>query len=78
MDSQTIINVLFTFAGALGGWLLKIVWDEVKLIQSNQLDLERDMHESFVRKDDYRVDIAEIKGMLARIFDRLDGKVDKK
>jgi len=78
MDSQTIINVLFTFAGALGGWLLKIVWDEVKLIQSNQLDLERDMHESFVRKDDYRVDISEIKGMLARIFDRLDGKVDKK
>ena len=28
-------------------------------------------------KDDYRIDIADIKGMLGRIFDRLDGKVDK-
>lgn len=31
----------------------------------------------YVTKDDYKADIAEIKGMLSRIFDRLDQKADK-
>lgn len=31
----------------------------------------------YVTKDDYKADIAEIKGMLGRIFDRLDQKADK-
>jgi len=30
-----------------------------------------------VTKDDYREDILEIKGMLGKIFDRLETKVDK-
>ena len=37
-----------------------------------------ELAESYVRKDDYRIDIAEIKGMLGRIFDRLDRMSDAK
>ena len=43
-------------------------------------DLKEDVKEierGYVMKDDYRIDIAEIKGMLARIFDKLDLKADK-
>jgi hypothetical protein len=32
---------------------------------------------TYVAKDDYRSDIAEIKSMVKQIFDKLDGKADK-
>ena len=34
-------------------------------------------HEKIENKDDYKTDIAEIKGMLGKIFDRLESKADK-
>ena len=77
MDIQTILNLGFTGAGALCGWILRVVWQEIKLVQANQKELEREINESYVRKDDYRIDIAEIKGMFNRIMDKLDTKVDK-
>jgi hypothetical protein len=42
--------------------------------------MEEDMKNfsrSYISKDDYRQDIAEIKQMLSKIFDKLDQKVDK-
>jgi hypothetical protein len=38
---------------------------------------ERYMPDTYVRRDDYKDDIAEIKKMLSAIFDKLDQKVDK-
>jgi hypothetical protein len=35
------------------------------------------MPHDYVVKDDYRVDIAEVKSILKQIFDKLDGKADK-
>ena len=77
MDLQTLLNLVFTGAGAVCGWILRVVWQEIKLVQANQQDLERELADSYVRKDDYRIDIAEIKGMFNRIMDKLDNKVDK-
>lgn len=74
---QSIINWLFGIAGAAIGWVLKIVWDAITDLKKDMKDLNKEVHEDFVRKDDYRVDIAEVKQMLARIFDKLDNKVDK-
>jgi hypothetical protein len=37
----------------------------------------KEMPLRYVTKDDYRDDIAEIKGMLGKIFDRLESKADK-
>ena len=77
MDLQTLLNLVFTGAGAVCGWILRIVWQEIKLVQANQQDLERELTDNYVRKDDYRIDIAEIKGMFNRIMDKLDTKMDK-
>ena len=77
METQTILNIAFGIAGAFGGWILRVVWSEIKLVQEMQQDLERDVSENYVRKDDYRIDIAEIKGMFNRIMDKLDTKMDK-
>jgi hypothetical protein len=35
------------------------------------------MPTTYISKDDYRHDIAEIKEMLGKIFDKLDTKADK-
>ena len=73
MDQQTLINIAFGVAGAFVGWILNSLSRSIIRIE----DRIQDMPLQYVSRDDYRSDIADIKGMLARIFDKLDGKVDK-
>jgi len=76
MDIQFLFNIGITIAGAVAGWILRIVWQEIKLVQQSQKEIEQDMSNNYVRKDDYRIDIAEIKGMFNRIMDKFDTKAD--
>jgi hypothetical protein len=73
MDPQTLINIGFGIAGAFGGWILNSLSRSIIRIE----DRVAEMPLQYVTRDDYRSDIAEVKGMLARIFDKLDNKVDK-
>ena len=77
MDTQTLINVLFSCVFVLSGWILRTVWDAVNNLKKDIKDIEKNLSGMYVRKDDYRDDIKEIKDMLRVIFDKLDGKVDK-
>lgn len=77
LEPQVIVDTIIAIVGALFGWLFKMVWDAIKELQRDIKDTNQTIHESYVRKDDYRVEIAEIKGMFNRIMDKLDGKVDK-
>lgn len=52
------------------GWIIRSLWDAVR-------QLERDLPANYVRRDDFRDSMDEIKDMLTRIFDKLDNKVDK-
>ena len=74
---QSFLNWLFTAFGATMGWVLKIIWDAIGDLKKDMKALNKEVNEDFVRKEDYRVDIAEMKQMLNRIFDKLDNKVDK-
>jgi len=73
MDSQTLINVAFSAFGTIAGWLFKVLWDAIRDLKDDVKEIER----GYVMKDDYRIDIAEIKGTLARILDKIDMKADK-
>lgn len=73
MDSQTLINILFGVSGAFGGWILNSLSRSILRIE----DKLSEMPLQYVTRDDYRSDINDIKGMLSRIFDKLDNKVDK-
>jgi hypothetical protein len=73
MDFQLLFNVACSIVGTIAGWLFKVIWDAIQDLKEDIKEIER----GYVMKDDYRIDIAEIKGMLARIFDRLDTKADK-
>ena len=71
-------------AGALGSFVLKALWDAMTQLRLDNATLVKQIGElsdkigrEYVRRDDYRDDINEMKGMLVRIFDKLDEKVDK-
>jgi hypothetical protein len=61
----------------LAGWFLRIMWDSIKRLQQDQSELERHVSETYVRRDDYRDDMAEMKLMLRQIIAKLDDKADK-
>ena len=73
MDFQLFFNIALSIIGTIAGWLFKVLWDAIHELKEDVKEIER----GYVMKDDYRIDIAEIKGMLARIFDKLDLKADK-
>lgn len=77
MENQQVFNMVITASGALGGWMLKVIWDAITDLKKDVKDLNQEIHTDFLRKDDYRDDVTEIKSMLGKIFDKLENKVDK-
>ena len=73
MDVQFIINLGYGLAGAFGMWILNRLSKSVDRIEERLNDIPS----KYVVKEDYKDDIAEIKVMLGKIFDKLDQKVDK-
>lgn len=95
---QTIINWIMAGGGAAVGWILKIIWDairdmrqEIKInqerLQDDLKEIDAKMHTDFVRRDDFKEAIREIKddmragfakvdNTLGLLFKKLDGKAD--
>ena len=77
MEFQALFNSLLGLVSIFVGWYLRAVWDAVSNLQKDVKAIERYTSSTYVRRDDYQLDIAEIKSMLIRIDDKLDDKVDK-
>lgn len=73
MDYQVLFNIAVAIAAFFGGWTLNNITRAIERLDNDV----RSMPINYVSKDDYRLDVAEIKDMLARIFDKLDDKADK-
>jgi len=85
---QTIFNWVVAFAGACGGWVLKIIWDAITNLKDDIRQIERDLPEVYVRRDDFKEAVKELKTdmkegfnkvdtTLALLFKKLDGKEPK-
>ena len=77
MDNQHLINALIGGGFAILGWFARELWGAVKELRADLAALREDLPKEYVAKDDYREDIKEIKLLLAKIFEKLDAKVDK-
>jgi len=77
MDPQHLIDIGLATACAVTGWLARELWSAVKELRSDLARLSVELPKTYVTRDDYRSDLKEIKDMLGRIFDKLDGKVDR-
>lgn len=58
---QTIINwLLITVSGSLG-WLMKAIWDAIKELKDDLKVMQREMPAVYVRRDDFRAVVNDIK-----------------
>ena len=73
MDNQQLFNMVVSVAGFLAVWVFN---NQTQKIQRLEDKLNEFPH-TYVGKDDYRVDIKDVKDILKQIFDKLDGKADK-
>ena len=73
MDGQSLFNLVVGVAAFFGGWTLNNITRMLNRID----DDIREIPHVYVSKDDYKSDISDIKGMLGKIFDRLENKADK-
>jgi len=75
---QVFLNWVYGGAMTLLGWFGRMLWEADKELRQDLTKLREDLPHTYVSKDDYREDLRDIKQMLEKIFDRLEGKVDKK
>ena len=68
-----LFNLVVGVAAFFGGWTLNNITRMLNRID----DDIRELPLTYVSREDYRSDINEIKGMLGKIFDKLEGKADK-
>lgn len=73
METQFIFNLVVSIAGFFGGWILNNIYKAIERLE----DDARSTPAKYVRRDDYREDMSEVKTLLSKIFDKLDHKVDK-
>ena len=69
---QVIFNWAVAVAGFLGGWVLKIIWDAIVELKRDIKGLDLKMHEDFVRRDDFKEAVGEIKNDMRLGFDKVD------
>ena len=77
MEPQTVINMVLGAASAAIGWFAREMWTAVKDLKSDLAKLREELPKTYVTRDDFREDMRELKDMLGKIFDKLDGKADK-
>jgi len=77
MDWQNVINIVIGSLLAVGGWFARQLWDAVQKLKSDINRLELTISDNYVKKDDWKDGIKELKEMLGKIFDKLDSKADR-
>jgi hypothetical protein len=71
MDWQTVINLSLGTMMGLIGWFAREIWETIKDLRKEIKDLDRKMHNDFVRRDDFKDAMAEHKKDMQRGFDEV-------
>jgi len=77
METQQLINIILGTTCSVMGWFARELWAAVKELKTDLSKLREDLPRTYVDRNDYRSDMQDIKSMLGKIFDKLDGKQDK-
>lgn len=65
--NQELINWVFAGFGAAIGWIMKIVWDAMKDLRQDVKQIERDLPDVYVRKDDFREAVREMRETMREV-----------
>lgn len=81
LDISTFMAIMFAIVNVLilgpAAWIVRDLISKQRELERSHNEHKEHVANSFVRQDHYDKGIEEIKRMLMRIFDKLDGKADK-
>jgi Neuraminidase (sialidase) len=69
-----VLSVLLVLFGAV----LRALWEATQKLASNVHQIEKDLPETYMRRDDFKNHADRVESLIQRLIDKLDGKVDKK
>jgi len=78
MDLQAIYNIGLGVIVAGIGWFARELWGAVAELRRDVKQIEIDLPSNYLRKDEFREGLNEIKGILREIFVKIDDLKDKK
>ena len=78
MDTQLIINLATGSLLAVLGWLARQLWDAVNELRDDIHKIETDLPSIYMRKDEFREGMKEIKDLFTEVFRKIDDLKDRK
>ena len=78
MEMQTVINVIAGAILTILGWFARELWGAIKELQRDMREIEINLPNNYVKKEDFSKSLTEIKDLCDKIFDMLDKLNDKK
>lgn len=69
---QSVFNWIVALCGVLGGWILKVIWEAIKDLKNEVRGVDKHLNENFVRRDDFKDAINDIKQDMREGFDKVD------
>ena len=84
MMDQTLINIILGAISALGGWVMNVMWTSLRDLQNADKSLADKVSAivvmlagKYVPREDFDKFTEAVFRKLDKIYDRLEGKVDK-
>ena len=74
MEISDIVLAFVSILSAITGGVVKSIMKDIKDLEHNMNHCQTSLPKEFVMKDDYKDDIKEIKTMLGKLFDKVEGK----
>ena len=78
MDTQLIINLATGSLLAVLGWLARQLWDAVRELRDDIHKIETDLPSLYMRKDEFKEGMKEIKDLFTEVFRKIDDLKDRK
>ena len=78
MDPQSIVNVAAGIIMTGMGWFARQLWDAVKELREDLHRLETNLPATYLRRDEFRDGIKEIKDLFTEVFRKIDDLKDRK
>jgi ribosome recycling factor len=78
MEPQAIINLAGGSLLAVMGWFARQLWDAVRELRQDLHRIEMDLPSNYMRRDDFREGMKEIKDLFGEVFKKIDDLKEKK
>lgn len=69
---QQYINIALSTSFLVLGWFAREMWTAVKELKTDLAKLREEIPHSCVQKDDYRIDVRELKDLISKLFDVIE------